>query len=145
MKIKDIVNIKGREIITTKPDSPLSDAIKKLVNNEIGALPVCDLKGTLVGILSERDILKWIHRHHHEIEKARVKDVMTSDVIIGVPEDNLDEILKIMTEKGIRHLPVMAGTIVVGMLSIRDVIEERLTECNYQVRYLRDYISGGPT
>ena len=143
MKIKDIGRIKGREVITTKPDSPLSEAIKKLVNNEIGALPVCDLEGKLVGILSERDILKWIHRHHQDIDKARVRDVMTGDVIIGVPEDNLDEILKTMTEKGIRHLPVMAGTIVVGMLSIRDVIEERLTECDSQVRYLHDYISGG--
>ena len=144
MKLKDIGRISGREIITTKPDSPLSEAIKQLVNNEIGAMPVCDLKGTLVGILSERDILKWIHRHHQEIEKARVKDVMTSDVIIGVPEDELDEILKTMTEKGIRHIPVMAGTVIVGMLSIRDVIEERLTECNSQVRYLHDYIAGGP-
>jgi len=126
MKIKDISRVKGREVITVKPGATLSEAIKKLVNNGIGAMPVCDFKGTLLGILSERDVLKWIHRGNTDITKILVKDVMTCKVVSGDPEDDIENILKIMTEKGIRHLPIMIGTRLVGMLSLRDVIEEQL-------------------
>ena len=143
MKIKDITKINGREIITVGPNDTVSQAIDKLVNHRIGALPVCESEGKLVGIISERDILNGLHRRGKDITNARVRDLMTTDVIVGVPEDDLDQILTTMTEKGVRHIPVMAGPRVIGMLSIRDVIEERLTECHTQVRYLNDYIAGG--
>ena len=143
MKIKDITKINGREIITVGPNDTVSQAIDKLVNHRIGALPVCESDGKLMGIISERDILNGLHRRGKDITNARVRDLMTTDVIVGVPEDDLDQILTTMTEKGVRHIPVMAGPIVIGMLSIRDVIEERLTECHTQVRYLNDYIAGG--
>jgi CBS domain-containing protein len=143
MKIKDISRIKGREVITVKPHNTLSEAIKKLVNNKIGALPVCDFKGTLLGILSERDVVRWIHRGNNDITKTQVKDVMTYKVVTGDPEDNIDNVLKIMTEKEIRHLPVLIGTRVVGMLSLRDVIEEQLTERGSQVRRLNEYVAAG--
>jgi CBS domain-containing protein len=145
MKIKDISRIKGREVITVKPHNTLSEAIKKLVNNKIGAMPVCDFKGTLLGILSERDVLRWIHRGNTDMTKTQVKDVMTYKVVIGDPEDNLENALKIMTEKGIRHLPVLVGTRVVGMLSLRDVIEEQLTERRSRagVVSLNEYIAAG--
>lgn len=143
MKIKDISKIRGREVITVKPDANLAEAIGKLVSHQIGAVPVCDSKGKLVGILSERDVLRWVNKGNKDIGNTRVKDVMTREVIVCVPEDDVEQILKTMTEKGVRHLPVMVGPEVVGILSIRDVIEERLTECNSQVRYLNDYIAGG--
>ncbi|HUT67773.1 MAG TPA: CBS domain-containing protein [Dehalococcoidales bacterium] len=143
MKIKDITKINGREIITVGPNDTVSQAIDKLVNHRIGALPVCESDGKLMGIISERDILNGLHRRGKDITNARVRDLMTTDVIVGVPEDDLDQILTTMTEKGVRHIPVMAGPRVIGMLSIRDVIEERLTECHTQVRYLNDYIAGG--
>jgi len=145
MKIKDISKINGREVITITPNTDLPEAIKQLVNHQIGAMPVCDFKGKLVGILSERDVLRWIHKGKPDIKHTKVKDIMTSEVMVGDPEDNLEDILKTMTTKGVRHLPVMAGTRVVGMLSLRDVIEEQLTECSSQVRYLNEYISGGHT
>ena len=143
MKIKDISRIKGREPVTIKPADSLFTAIQKMVNNQIGAMPVCDFKGKLEGILSERDILKWINKGNTNVKNTKVADVMTREVIVGDPEDDLNDTLKTMTIKGIRHLPVMTGTRVVGILSLRDVIEERLTECNTQVEYLHDYISGG--
>jgi len=143
MKIKDISRIKGREVITVKPHNTLSEAIKKLVNNKIGAIPVCDFKGTLLGILSERDVVRWIHRGNSDITKTQVKDVMTYKVVTGDPEDDLENALKIMTEKGIRHLPVLIGTRVVGMLSLRDVIEEQLTEHGSKVRRLNEYVARG--
>ena len=143
MKIKDITRITGRTVVIVKPDDAVTQAIDKLITSRIGALPVCDNKGMLVGILSERDIVNGLYQHNNDITKIKVKDLMTPEVIVGVPEDDLEQILKTMTEKGVRHLPVMTGPEVIGMLSIRDVIEERLTECTTQVRYLHDYISGG--
>ena len=143
MKIKDISRISGREITTIVPNGSITEAIEKMVVHSIGALPVCEADGKLLGIISERDIIKWLHNHDKPAEKTKIKNVMTTDVIIGLPEDDLDDLLKVMTEKGIRHVPMMSGDRVIGMLSIRDVIEEKLSECHTQVRYLHDYIAGG--
>ena len=143
MKVKDIARIKGREVFIGKSNTPLSKAINRLVEHQIGAVPVCDNKGKLIGILSERDILKWINKGNVDPERTQVKDIMTRDVIIGDPEDDIENICQVMTSKGIRHLPVMSGGTVVGMLSMRDIIEVQLTECSMQVHYLHDYIAGG--
>jgi len=143
MKIKDISRIKGREVITIKPHNTLAEAVKKLVNNKIGALPVCDFKGTLLGILSERDVLRWIHRGNADISRIQVKDVMTYKVVIGDPEDNIENVLRIMTEKEIRHMPVVAGTRVVGMLSLKDITEEQLGNRSPQVVPLDEYVTRG--
>jgi CBS domain-containing protein len=145
MKIKEISRINGRVLVTVGSNDTVKQAIDKLFDHKIGALPVCEADDKLVGIISERDILKWVHNRSKDVLSAKVKDIMTKDVLVGVPEDELEEILKTMTEKGVRHLPVMVGPRVIGMLSIRDVIEERLTECHTQVRYLNDYIAGGYT
>jgi CBS domain-containing protein len=143
MKIREIRRINGREIVTVGPNDSVTQAIDSLFKHNIGALPVCGGDGKLVGIISERDILKGLHERGKDVTGAKVKDLMTTDVIVGIPEDELEETLVTMTEKGVRHLPVMVGPRVIGMLSIRDVIEERLTECHTQVRYLSDYIAGG--
>jgi CBS domain-containing protein len=109
MKIKDIARINGREVITVGPNDAVTQAIAKLVNSKIGALPVCDSNGMLVGILSERDIIYGLYQRHNDITDAKVRDLMTSDVIVGVPEDDVEQILANMTEKGVRHLPVKDG------------------------------------
>jgi CBS domain-containing protein len=142
MRLKDISKMRGREILTTKPNSNIAEVIDKLVQNKIGALPVCELNGKLVGIISERDILTWIHGKNIDTVNAKVMDVMTKDVISGELEDNVEDIFKKMSEKGVRHLPIVTANVIVGMLSLRDVIEERLSECSSQVSYLSDYISG---
>ena len=143
MKIKDLLKIKGRPIITIGPDETVHAAIQKLVKNNIGALPVCDAKGAMMGIVSERDLLKECSQRSGATGSTRVKDVMTKDVAIGIYEDDIDYIMSIMTQKGIRHLPIMAGGKLEGMISIRDIIEVELEESKAQVRYLSDYMSGG--
>ena len=141
-KIKDLLKIKGRSVITVKPNEPVQAAIQKLVDNDIGALPVCDDKGAILGIVSERDLLKECSQGSRMIGSTKVKDVMTKDVVIGIPEDELDYVLNIMTQKRIRHLPIMVGAKLEGIISIRDIVEEQLAESKAQVRYLGDYISG---
>ena len=143
MKIKDFLRIRGRPVIMIGPNETVHAALQKLVENNIGALPVCDAKGVMLGIVSERDLLKECAQRSTAIGSTRVKDVMTREVAIAVPEDELEYVTNTMIQKGIRHVPIMVGTKVDGMISSRDVVEEQLAECKVDVRHLSDYISGG--
>jgi len=149
MKIEDILRIRGRPVITAEPDETVQDAIQKMVNNRIGALPICDGKGNMVGIVSERDLLKECAQRASAIKQTKIKEMMTKEVIIGVPDDSIDYIISVMTQKGVRHLPIMAGTRLEGMISMRDIVQaqleelkSKLEETKTQVRYLSNYTLG---
>ena len=143
VKIRACLEMKGRRLITISPNDTVEAAIRKLVDNKIGAMPVCDGKGNLIGIISERDLLKECSHRARSINKTPVKDVMTRDVVIGILEDDLDYVMDIMTQKGIRHLPIMDGPKLEGMVSIRDVVDIQLEKSKAEARFLNDYISGG--
>ena len=140
MKVKDFLKIKSRPVIKIGPNKTIHDAIQKLVKNNIGALPVCDSKGIMLGIITERDLLHVCSQISTEIHSTRVKDIMTKEVAIGIPEDDVDYVMAIMVQKGIRHLPVMDGLKLVGMISARDIVENQLEESKADVRYLSEYI-----
>jgi CBS domain-containing protein len=142
-KVRDCLEMKGERLITVGPDDTVETAIRKLVDNKIGAMPVCDGKGNLIGIVSERDLLKECAQQAKNIDKTRIKDVMTTDVVIGILEDDLDYVMDIMTQRGIRHLPIMDGPKLEGMVSIRDVVDIQLEKSKAEARFLNDYISGG--
>jgi len=141
--VKDFLRTKERPVITIRPNETVTAAIQKLVENNIGALPVCDAKGTILGILSERDLLRECSQRSSAIGSTRVKDVMTKDVVIGVPEDDLDYVIDIMAQKGIRHLPIMVGPKVESIISMRDIVDAQLEESKATARFLSDYILGG--
>ena len=143
MKIKDFLKIKSRPVITIGPDETVHVAIDKLLENTIGALPVCDAKGALVGIVSERDLLKACRVRNADITSLKIKDVMVKEVAVGILEDDLDYVMNTMKQKGIRHLPIMDGDKLVSIVSMRDIVEERLEACRVDVRHLSEYISGG--
>ena len=143
LRVKDLLKRIGSSVITIRPDETLLAAIQKLVENNIGALPVCDSKGALLGIISERDLLKEFSQHHQAMSSIKVKDVMTENVVIAVPEDDLDYLRDVMTQKGIRHLPVLNGQKLEGIVSMRDVVDMHLSESKATIRFLNDYISGG--
>jgi CBS domain-containing protein len=140
IKIKEFQKIKGRPLITIEPNATTFDAIQKLIEYRIGALPVCDNNGKLLGIITERDILKECGHQNTEIGKTKVQDVMTKDVVIGIPEDEISYVMEVMTRKQVRHLPVMAGRKLDGIISARDIIEYQLQESRAKVRYLSDYL-----
>ena len=142
-KVSEFLKARGRPVITATPNDTAEAAIQKLVSNNIGALPVCDTKGAIVGIVSERDLLKECSQRPRNIGSTRVSDVMTKEVVIALLDDSLDYALSIMTQKAIRHLPIMDGPKLQGMISIRDVVDTRLEEATSQVRFLSDYIDGG--
>lgn len=140
MKVEDFLKIKRRPVIKIGPNTTAQAAMQKLVDNNIGALPVCNSKGVMLGIITERDLLKECAQNSAEIDSTTVKGVMTKEVAIGIPEDSVDYVTDIMTQKGIRHLPIMDGLKLVGMISARDIIESQLDESKADVRYLSDYI-----
>lgn len=141
-KVRDFLNTSGRPLVTIGSNETVEKAIRTLVEHNIGALSVCD-GDTLLGIVSERDLMKECLRAARDIGSTRVRDVMTRNVIIGLPDDDLEYVMRIMTEKGIRHLPVMDGPKLAGMVSIRDVVHVLLEASRAEARFLSDYISGG--
>ena len=142
-KVRICLEMKGHHLITIRSDDTVEAAIRKLVDNKIGAMPVCDDKGNLIGIISERDLLKECAQRAKSIGKTTIKDIMTRNVVIGIPEDDLDYVMDIMAQKGIRHLPIMDGPKLEGMISIRDVVDIQLEKSKAEARFLNDYISGG--
>jgi len=142
MKIKELLKVKCRPVITIGSNETVQSAIQKLIENNIGALPVCDAKGRVLGIISERDLLKECSQRCKAIGTTKVKDIMTKEVAIGIPEDDLDYVMNIMTQKGIRHLPIMDGPKLEAMISVRDIVEQELEEFRHEIRYLHQYISG---
>ncbi|MEE8191344.1 MAG: CBS domain-containing protein [Gemmatimonadales bacterium] len=142
MRITDILRVKGSEVVTIEPHRTVADAIETLNRHKIGGLVVTGADGRIAGIITERDILRVAAEQCDRIKETVIGDVMTKDVIIGVPEDKLDYVMGIMTKNRIRHMPVIDGDQLVGIVSIGDVVNAHLEEREFENRLLRDYIHG---
>ena len=145
MKLGELLNAKDidyRLLVTVGQDETVSTAIKRLVEHDRGSLPVCDDKGDLVGIVTERDILRRCFARNDSPVKVKMRDIMTKEVIIGTPEHDLYYAISVMKQKRIRHLPIVDKKKVVGMISMRDLLGVRLEEYQSQVHLLNHYISG---
>jgi len=133
MKIRDLLKVKGRPVITISPTDSVAAAIKKLAEYDRGSIPVCNDKGELVGIITERDIVRKCFMDR--LSNIRIEDVMTKGVAIGAPEDDLDYAISVMKQKRIRHLPIIDQQHVVGMISMRDLLDVQLSETKAEIRY----------
>jgi CBS domain-containing protein len=152
MKIQDVLREKGGRVITIEPERTVHEAIGVLNEHGIGALVVTGADQAIRGILTERDILHECGNRCVALEQppasegkgcpALVKDVMTAEVLIGVPDDDLNYVMGVMTKNRIRHLPVLEGGKLVGIISIGDVVNAHLQEKEYENRMLKDYIHG---
>lgn len=152
MRIADILDRKGTEVVTIGATATVHDAILRLNEHRIGALVVAGEDEEIVGIITERDILRECgERCARLIEPgasepecpALVSDVMTRKVIVGVPQDELSYVMGIMTKNRIRHLPVVDGERLVGIVSIGDAVSAHVDEAEVENRQLKAYIRGG--
>lgn len=141
-KVKNLLEQKGSEVFCIDQNETIYDAIKSLVNNNIGAILVEDENKKPVGIFTERDILKQVVRRSEMLKTTKVKDGMTTDLIIGLPDDEVDYLMGIMTENKIRHIPILEDGNVKGMISIGDLVKSQMQDAHYENRYLKDYIMG---
>lgn len=143
MRIRDIRKSAPPSLQTISPDRTVHEAIQVLCQRNIGALPVVDEDDTLVGIVSERDVLRLCaHDDCAGRLSLKVRDVMTRDLVVGVPDDSLDYVMRVMTERRVRHLPVLEGHRLVAIVSIGDVVKAQYDEKETEVRFLRDYMQG---
>lgn len=145
MKVKDVLSEKGWNAVTIHPERSLRRAMGVMIERQVGALPVVCDDGALVGIVTERDLFRYCYHNRGLDEDAVVADVMTQELIVGVPNDDLDYIASIITSNRIRHVPIVDDGELVGIVSIGDVIKSKLKNVSVTNRYLMEYINGGPT
>lgn len=152
MRINDILLEKGNAVVTIGTEESVHAAIVELNNHGFGALVVLNQDGKVAGIVTERDILKCcgdscgkiqqIATREHVICKVPVKEIMTRDLIIGVPDDDLNYVMRVMTKHQIRHLPILDDGDLAGIISISDLVNAHLEENVIQGRTLKEYIHG---
>lgn len=142
MKVKDILRKKGHEVKTIGKEHSIQEAVNKLVVNNIGALVVISGDKQIEGIITERDILRLLDQNPGDLSNLKVKEFMTTDLIVCEPLDSLEYIERVMVDKRIRHLPVIENGKLIGIVSIGDVVKSLLKDSKIEIKYLRDYIEG---
>lgn len=142
MLLKDILSYKGSKVWSVKANQTVREAVEILVNQRIGALLVFDENGEIKGIISERDVMRECYQNARSWESLPVNKVMTKNIVIGTPEDPVDYIMGIMTQNRVRHIPVLQGKTLCGIVSIGDVVKAQLKDSEYENRYLKEYLYG---
>ena len=143
MHVSAILRDKGDRMITIEPELSVSDAVKLLVQERIGAVLVVSSDGELAGILSERDIVRGLSSAGVGLMGRKVEELMTKAVVTCSPGDEIDQLMRDMTSHRIRHLPVMDDGKLSGVISIGDVVKFRLDELESESSMLREYIEHG--
>lgn len=140
MKVGEYLKKISQDIITCRVDDTIAEAAKMLASKRIGAMPVCDHNGRLIGILSERDLVRAMARDPKTVANQKVKELMSNRVITCTPEDSMTEACQLMTQHNFRHLPVVEDGALVGIVSIRDGLGYRLGELELEANVLRDSV-----
>ncbi len=141
MKVKELLSIKGLECFSINSTETLQAAAKQMAECNIGALLVMD-KGSLAGIVTERDIVKHAANEQRNIKDVVIKDAMSANLLVVKPGDDLDYVMAIMIQNNIRHLPVVEESGLLGLLSMRDVVRVHVKNLKAENHYLKDFISG---
>ena len=139
-KVSSVLKNKGYDVVTVAPHQTVASVVKVLTQNRIGAAPVINEKGQLIGIISERDIIRGMSEHAEAVLTLPADQLMTREVKTCSPEDQLVDLMEVMTLKRIRHLPVIQNGALHGIVSIGDVVKQRLEEVQSEAEYLRRYI-----
>lgn len=140
MLVQDILRAKGTRVHTIEPSVSIDDTVETLVHNNVGSLVVCEADGHMIGIVSERDILRCIAKHRSGCGRMAVRDLMTTKVVTGTPADDIATVMGLMTDHRIRHLPILDGSRLVGIVSIGDVVKAQRDEMALENHYLKSYI-----
>jgi CBS domain-containing protein len=142
MHVRDVLKSKGGKIISIGPEATVSEAIAKLVQNNIGSLPIVDEQDHLIGIISERDVLRGIHNHGERFEGMRVSEFMTHGAVTCDLEADVNEVMGQMSERRIAKVPVLNETRLVGIVSVGDVIKILYDQVTSENQHLMSYIYG---
>ncbi len=141
MSVAEILKRKGGGVVTVTADQPVGEALALMAEHRIGAVLVCDSAGGIAGILSERDLVRAMHKNGKAVFDKRVGDHMTASVVTCSPKDPVGAIEGMMTAQRFRHVPVVADGRLIGIVSIGDVVKKRIEEAEAEVDALRRYIA----
>ena len=141
MKVKDVLAAKGSRVITIEPGTAVLDAMSIFSANRVGSLLVVDKSEAILGIIAARDVLMAVINHLDDIKSITVDKIMTTNLIVGTEDDTIDYIQAIMTENRVRHIPIVDGKNLKGLVSIGDVVKAQLKAHAVENRYLKDYIA----
>ena len=142
MNVAAILSAKGNTVEVVGPDAPVTVAVHRMATRNIGSLVVVGPDDQLVGVVGERDIVRAVEHHGTRFQELRVRDVVNSSVATCTVTDDLAEVMRRMTATRSRHMPVLEGAQVVGLISIGDVVKHRLGELELETHVLRDvYLS----
>jgi len=143
MKVAEILKQKGAEVITVRPTETIETFTHRLRMAGIGAMVVVGESGAMEGVISERDVVHGLAEHGARALQMTVAELMTARVVTCAPDDNIARIARVMTENRIRHLPVLAGGRLAGMVSVGDVVKHRMDEMSLEANVLRDIAIAG--
>lgn len=147
MYVQSILDTKGSKVVTTHPGETIAATARLLTENRIGAALVLngpgDGNGQVVGVISERDIVAGMAKYGTRVTEMTVADLMTREVLLCRPNDSIADIMAVMTARRVRHLPVIEGDRLVGIVSIGDMVKHRLDEAAMEVDSLRQYVLAG--
>jgi CBS domain-containing protein len=139
--VNQLLQTKGRDVWSVAPDAPIFDALKLMADKDVGALLILDGE-RVVGIFSERDYARKVVLEGKSSRDTAVGEVMTRRVVYVRPEQSIEECMALMTERHIRHLPVLDDDRLIGVISIGDVVKSIITEQQFMIEQLETYITG---
>lgn len=140
MGIATILRSKGSDVATCEPETPVADIVQLLMSRGIGAVPIME-GSAIVGIVSERDIVRCMATRGGEVLTLAAREVMTAPAIVIGPGDSVPMAMEMMTDRRIRHLPVVDSGRLVGLVSIGDLVKQRIEEAEGEALALKDYIT----
>ncbi|RDD60562.1 CBS domain-containing protein [Ferruginivarius sediminum] len=142
MKVSQILQTKGRDVATVSPDDAILDVVAQLKARRIGAVVALDGSGHIAGILSERDVVHALAEHGPNLAKLKVADLMTKDVTTCTPSNDVNHVMREMTQGRFRHVPVIENGKLAGLVSIGDAVKARIEELEHEREALQSYIAG---
>lgn len=139
--IRQLLAQKGPEVLTIGPDETVFDAIRMMAGHEVGALVVLE-DGKLIGIFTERDYARNVFLKGRSSPKTRVSEVMSTHVICVAPEETVEDCMAIMTDRKVRHLPVISENQMIGIVSIGDLVKSIISDQKFVIEQLERFITG---
>lgn len=140
MRISDVLRRKGDAVVTIRSDATVADLLELLAEHRIGAVVVSDAEGSVDGVVSERDIVLHLRTSAGSTRASAVRDLMTTEVVTCTPEDDLEFLARTMTERRVRHMPVLVEGRLAGIVSIGDIVKQRLDELQDERDELVKYV-----
>jgi len=139
-QLSEILDEKGADVLRIEADASVFEAVKRMVEANVGSLLVTE-GGEITGIVTERDYLRRVALEGRTDKETAVREIMSSPLIVVTPQTTIDECMALMTDRRIRHLPVVDGGEVVGVVSIGDVVKFKSMQQSFEIKYLTDYIT----